>query len=521
MEDVTQGWFRSSDSDSVIIFVHGLFSNNIDCWRNKEKDKYWPTLISEDERFVGIDIYLASFYTTKDATDYGVNNCSEEVLTQLKNQDDQLNNPPLDKKNIIFVTHSTGGIVVRYVIESNRTLFKNKKIALALYASPSFGSKMASGLGGMLAKIFNNKLAQELKWGSSILQDLDDRFKGLIDSGELSICGLEAYENKSPFHIPIINQSNKRVVEKMSASRYFGKPKLIPNSDHFSIVKPENTSEMSHTVLLELLTNKGFISRQPQVKLKGVGAESLLKIDEFNNHQPNVLFDFYHPCHESVYIIREEDINILNNIEVFGLWVCGQTGVGKTTSIQRAITKINAEIKYISLGVCVNETIEVMFNEIYSSFLGDDVGYKIYPLREVLKLIASKIRDSCINKKVVLLIEEIPITDQVMFVEFSQYIYALIIELARVDNFKLILSSIYEPAPFSGNEFDKILEKFKVVRTTAWEDKDMEKLVKIIEKTLCIKESKLDDISYFEGSPRNAKIYYRDFITKNKQGNQA
>lgn len=62
-------------------------------------------------------------------------------------------------KKIIFIGHSTGGIVARYILESRVDLFKDKKIGLALYASPSLGSKMANAI-RWISKLTNHKLAK-------------------------------------------------------------------------------------------------------------------------------------------------------------------------------------------------------------------------------------------------------------------------------------------------------------------------------------------------------------------------
>lgn len=506
VERKVKGWFRREGGDTVIVFIHGLFSDNKKCWYNEAEKSYWPSLIAEDSRFDGVDLYLASFHTASDSNDYGISNCADEVISQLKFQDESSNSPPLLCSNIIFLTHSTGGIVARYILESKKDLFLDKKIGLALYASPSYGSKLAKGLGS-LSRLFNNKLALELSWGSAILEDLDDRFRDLLEQNSLNISGIEVYENRSPFHVNLLNNSKSRVVEKLSAARYFGKPKLIPESNHSSIVKPKTTSDYQHTVLVNFLEDKNFIniSKRELIPLE-------LEVSTSSKQEPkkpDVLFDIYHPIHESVYIKREEDELVRNAIKSSGLWVCGQTGVGKTTSIQRALAKIGANFKYISLSVCVNEPIEVLFNEIYSRLVNDDEYYE-NSIKDTLKKIEKYLTDFCKDSDLILFIEEIPISDQDMFFKFSEYIYALIAQMNKVSNFKIILSSIFEPKICDGNEFEKVMERLKVIKSSKWSDVEMEQLVNIIEDNLDIKDSRLDQISDFCGSPRKAKIYYRD-----------
>ena len=43
-------WYSRSESDTVFIFVHGLFSNSNDCWTASNK-AYWPEILKTDTRF--------------------------------------------------------------------------------------------------------------------------------------------------------------------------------------------------------------------------------------------------------------------------------------------------------------------------------------------------------------------------------------------------------------------------------------------------------------------------------------
>ncbi len=51
MSKLSQGWYVHNDSDLVIVFVHGLFSDFELCWLNEIHQTYWPKLIEKDERF--------------------------------------------------------------------------------------------------------------------------------------------------------------------------------------------------------------------------------------------------------------------------------------------------------------------------------------------------------------------------------------------------------------------------------------------------------------------------------------
>lgn len=494
------GWLRYSNSNTVIIFIHGLFSSSKKCWFNDKNQRYWPDLIASDPRFNGIDIFLANFYTSIDSNDYGVQNCSDEVWDHISQTDKHMRSPALSKSNIIFVTHSTGGIIARYILESKSDKFVGKKIGLALYASPSFGSRMASSF-GWIAKRFKNQLAQELAWGSALLDDLDGRFKELLQSSKLDIVGLECYENRSPFHLTLLNHSKHRVVSKESAARYFGKAKLIAGTDHSSIVKPENEDSQSHKALW------GFIERNDFCKIKLTSSST--KTDD---SKEDVLFDLYTPNQENFYLHRDVDQIVLNKFRLSGLWICGPSGVGKTAIIQRMLFKNGVDFQYISLGTSINENIQQMFTSIAYDLDENVIINESERISVILNNIELIIRDKCKSDSFVLFIEEIPISDHCAFKEFSQCIYSILVKLKEIKNFKLVLSSIFEPDSLVGTEFEKISDNFSIFSLGYWNKEDLIELDNIINRHLNIDNLPNVDIELIEGSPRKLKSHYRESL---------
>jgi hypothetical protein len=140
-------WYLFNNSDSVLIFVHGIFSSSANCWRyrdNADKEVYWPNLVIEDPRIRPMSIFLGGFYTGPDSRAYDIGACASELFSALKRLDPNgLRPPPFEKKRLIFVCHSTGGIVVRYMLESNYAQFSSKEVGLLLIASPPYGSRLA------------------------------------------------------------------------------------------------------------------------------------------------------------------------------------------------------------------------------------------------------------------------------------------------------------------------------------------------------------------------------------------
>ena len=250
-------WYYYNDGDTAVVFVHGLFSDSRTCWLrsnegNSARSVYWPALVRGDARFGNPSIYLAGFYTALDSGPCEIRNCADEIYRGLQRTDAKGRPGPLGKNRLIFVCHSIGGVVTRYLIESHEASFAGKEIGLVLIASPSYGSLWASRL-QWLAKFYDCRLGIQLEWGSWSLRDLDARFRDLVDQRRLTLCGVEAYENHFVFHRRWL-PDRKVVVTEASAGRYFGAPVLLRKTDHFTAVKPGGRDHPAHELLVDFWT---------------------------------------------------------------------------------------------------------------------------------------------------------------------------------------------------------------------------------------------------------------------------
>lgn len=267
-------WFSYTGSETVLIFLHGIFSNSRDCWLYSEPAKrrlfsrkpaaqprevYWPNLIVDDEDFRGIDIFLAGFHTALDSRDFGLAQCALHVFQGLNMPSPPAQETVMSRKNLIFVGHSTGGIVARYILERNQKAFQEKNVGIVLIASPSTGSAYAD-LSGFLADIYGNELAQLLCTDNPLLRDLDDRFEEMVSRRAEHIpnlIGATACEHHMVFRKKIFGRFTpavplfvrKRVVDPDAAGRYFPPTRMIAGSDHFSVVKPPAATHDTHRFL--------------------------------------------------------------------------------------------------------------------------------------------------------------------------------------------------------------------------------------------------------------------------------
>ena len=165
-------WYRFTNSDTVFVFVHGLLSDSRGAWlhevkKDPSKNAYWPKLICDDKNFDDVSVFLAGFYTALDGGPYNVRDAAKEIFTALSISIEPADSPVLDKKNILFITHSTGGIVVRHMLTRHIDKFADKNIGLILIASPSIGSRDADRL-AFIASLANHEPREEPPVGQRV-----------------------------------------------------------------------------------------------------------------------------------------------------------------------------------------------------------------------------------------------------------------------------------------------------------------------------------------------------------------
>jgi hypothetical protein len=246
-------WIREPSEGVTVVFVHGILSSAEDCWKHKNGN-YWPDLLKDEPDFQNIGIYVYSYQTGFFSGTYSLN----DVVTDFKERLFNLDEVIVKQQKIIFVCHSMGGIVSRKLLVERFYDFQERQIQVGLFlvASPSLGSDYAN-FGKLISYTLGNSQAKILRFSESNdwLNDLHNSFKNIKD--KLGIIGKELVEDK-PVYISFLPQFISPVVKPFSAAQYFPEYYKVPNTDHFSIAKPENAKADQHRQLIVFL--KRFIS---------------------------------------------------------------------------------------------------------------------------------------------------------------------------------------------------------------------------------------------------------------------
>lgn len=514
---VNNTWhYYNPESDITIIFVHGFLSDSESCWTSKS-GKYWPDLVQLDLRFENPSIFLAGYHTALDSEDYKLRDCAGELIRALERAHADGRPPPILSQNILFVCHSLGGIVARYVLETHTNKFSSKTIGLALMASPSLGSEYADTFSGII-NFYRNGMANQLRSMNEILSDLDGRFKVLIDERRIPhLVGAEAIEHHSLYKLYLL-PGPKPVVSRESASRYFASPQVLPKTNHSSIVKPECVDDPGHQFLYDFFSSK-FKSKVQKNRLSQTNKDTTLVAENIQQHNVNrILFDIYDPDCSEYYLERSVDDNVKNALSMYSLWLSGPSGCGKTSAIRHYLYNHGCRPIEVCLASCQGKLdMDSLISEIaataYQRYGAERISSKA-SLPALTDFLAQHAKQS----PIVLYLDEVPISssDAKAIAAFSTVISTLLDTIKHLTGkaeVRIVVSSIAAPTSAMGNP-GKFAEQILPVHMSSWSRDELGRLLDKVLKYLSLEnfdddeKSKLLDAS--NGSPRFLKMYLKN-----------
>jgi hypothetical protein len=219
------GYIRPPHNQRVIVFVNGIFGDAVSTWTNAQTGQYWPESLSKDPGFEDVDIYVHSFDSPAIATAQSIN----ELAGRLKDflEVDKV----VDHKQVIFICHSMGGLVVRaYLLKVMAP--PDKFPMIFFYATPTNGANIT-------------EIARHISRNPQLKDMLPLREEGYV--GDLEEQWIETYRDAKlnyPAKIASfcayekLDTDDVLIVEKQSAIALCNRETRGILADHVEIVKP-------------------------------------------------------------------------------------------------------------------------------------------------------------------------------------------------------------------------------------------------------------------------------------------
>ncbi|KAF3479854.1 WD40/YVTN repeat-like-containing domain [Arthroderma uncinatum] len=330
-----------------IVFVHGLTGSSENTWTHPDSNLHWPRqLLKEDipnaRIFTfGYDADVASFWGG--ASQNRLTNHAENMIKDLV---DERSDTKTDDRELLFVAHSLGGLVVERALQlsscpKEQHLGQIEKCThgIVFLGTPHSGSDFApfaKALAQTLracGKRVNTNILETLKRDSETLLDVEDWFATWLRTRSKAqnpvniTCFFEELE------LPVVG----KVVPEGSA-RIPGYPLYGIHADHRNMTKVVGREDLGYKSIRGVL----------RIWVNGLSEEHRKKEDHITQNEINILnrlsiaseaaFDSIAHEHDP-FCLENTRESVLEEIYTWAngdsdqciFWLCGMAGTGKST----------------------------------------------------------------------------------------------------------------------------------------------------------------------------------------------
>lgn len=218
---------RKQGSDRLIIFIHGITGNSYDTWKNQRTDAFWPELLEKDNTFNDTDIAVFGYNTSLLGSHGSIDDITDNLRLHIEAE--KIN----DKyKDVVFLCHSMGGLIVRSFVLRYRDLLKIKMIHF--FSTPTQGADIAN----LATLISDNEQLEGMK---------EIQKNRLLKNMMTSWLSSKAHkEIKSYCSYELLDTKGVRIVPMASATALINQRFDPIEENHINIVKPADTRSASY-----------------------------------------------------------------------------------------------------------------------------------------------------------------------------------------------------------------------------------------------------------------------------------
>ncbi|WP_188262864.1 ABC-three component system protein [Azospirillum tabaci] len=218
-----------------IVFIHGLGGDRVMTWTHgtPRDDGFWPKWLADDLSEANIwTVGYDSGLFAKALTGEGPSLSDRATVLM-----DYLIASELGQRNIAFVTHSLGGLIVKQMLRkcadsgnAKRTRFLDSVKGVAFLGTPHQGASLAATVNSILGLIVS-KNVKDLCIGNDALIDLNDWFRT-----KSAIYGMQVASYYETY-----NTKGLRIVDQITANPgVLGCDPIAVEGDHISMCKPSS-----------------------------------------------------------------------------------------------------------------------------------------------------------------------------------------------------------------------------------------------------------------------------------------
>lgn len=231
----------------------------------------------------------------------------------------------------------------------------------------------------------------------------------------------------------------------------------------------------------------------------------------------DVLFELYKSDYAPYFLSREIDRAVESYLASHSLWIYGESGVGKSTSIAHALFSKDCQVLLVNMaGIPKSSTLEEVFEWIYNEVAGVVGEISIVPgsYQLTIKKIIDLLDTHYSGQSVYVLVEEIPFSGE----SFSNFVYSfssLVVSnklTGKSADVHFVLSSIDNPVLHVPKELQKIKSMMKFLPFDIWTEEECNSLIDLISQNISIPHvvNRADMITRCGNLPRPIKSIFRE-----------
>lgn len=231
----------------------------------------------------------------------------------------------------------------------------------------------------------------------------------------------------------------------------------------------------------------------------------------------DVLFEIYKKEYAPYFLNRKVDGLVESYLTSQSLWIYGESGVGKSTSILHALLSKGRKVLLINMvGISEDSSFEEIFAWIYTEVahvVGETLtapeSYQLC-IKKIIELLDAHYPE----QPVYVLVEEIPFSGE-SFSNFVNSFYSLVVSdilTGKSADVHFVLSSIDDPNPYINKSMQKIKSMVKFLQFDLWTEEECDSLINLIGQNITIPNisDRADMITRCGNLPRSIKSIFRE-----------